>query len=115
MLFHQSRIFGEEALQNFYFGIEGCLRVIYYKHHTNGNFKINEVEKIIDEIFPLDGYSESLSSFYENRIKLVHPESRFDSDWSPKFSADEFMDNYEWILKLLYYAISGIVYEDKLM
>lgn len=107
LLFHTSHYFGEDALANFYFGLEGCLRLIFKKRYKNENFNIDKAKAIINEVFPNEYYVEALEDFYKDRITIIHPEPKYDSTWLPPYYSDDFMDNYEWLLNLLYFAITG--------
>ena len=92
----KNRTFGEEAIANVFFALEGCLHLIQKKfgdNHTKLNRKL--LKKIFKEKFP---HGENLFNFieegYYKRISLVHPEPDWGAEWSPFLMADDFYEYF---------------------
>jgi hypothetical protein len=99
----QNRNFGEDAIANVLFCLEGCLRLIYKKYSSSDNkFNIKELEVIFDNLFPK---GKELFSFiregYDKRISLVHAEPDWGAEWCPFLLADDFFDYFNICRELL--------------
>ncbi|MDR7865413.1 MAG: hypothetical protein RIN56_01285 [Sporomusaceae bacterium] len=102
------RIYGEDACANLFFGIEGCLKLISKDRAKLRTFEIKPVLEHIYEVFKhAPGYVYMLQDVYEKRIQIVHPESRTGTSWVPELDSEDFYENYEMAVDLIYYAITG--------
>jgi hypothetical protein len=90
----ENRTFGEEAIVNVFFALEGCLHLLQKKFGDNST-KLNRklLKKIFKEHIP---YGENLYNFIEDgyytRISLVHAEPDWGAEWSPFIAAEDFFE-----------------------
>src|SRR3989339_54183 len=113
MLWH-NRSFGEEALVNTYFCVEGCLHLLQKKF---GNYStkldLNFIKKIFIDNFPLgEQIFDSLKEDYETRIQLVHPETDWGTEWNPFIMADDFYANFSFCRVLLNFILIVRIIEE---
>jgi len=93
----QNRNFGEDAIANVMFCLEGCLRLMFKKYSRSGkSFNFKEVEDIFINLYPK---GEELFSFikegYDKRISIVHAEPNWGADWSPLLFAEDYFDYFK--------------------
>ncbi len=103
----ENRSFGEEAIVNIFFAIEGCLHLIQKKYGDN-NTRLNR--KLLKKVFVEKIHNgENLYSFIEDgyykRISLVHAEPDWGAQWSPFLMADDFYDCRNVCMKLLKFIL----------
>jgi len=67
------------------------------------------VDRAFENRFESDGYFED---FYDDRIKTVHPESRFGVYPAAPLDADDFYDLHDMLVPLYDFLISGYVPEE---
>jgi len=107
MLYKQKgNFFGEEAILNMLVGLEGCLYLISKKHLKLHEFNYQLTLAYLENAFPNEGYEIILEELREYRNMLAHPDSRYECNWSLVFFSDDFIHNYNWLLKLLYFCIT---------
>lgn len=110
----QNRSFGEEAISNTFFCIEGCLHLLQNKFGDHSP-KLNLVllKKIFIENFPLgEQIFESIKESYETRVQLVHPVTEWGSKWNPYIMSDDFYANYSFCRVLLNYILIDRIIEE---
>lgn len=107
-LWNQGRIFGEDACANLFFALEGCLRIIHRRAFESKSFETNAALRHITATFKhAPGYEGFLKEIYAKRTHIVHPEPRFDANWIPTLTADDFYEGFEMAIDLIYYGITG--------
>jgi len=105
---HGERTFGEDACANLFFGLEGCLRLVYRRMSHGNTFELKPTTAHIARLFPqMPGYPWMLEDAYAKRIQIVHPEARGQIGWLPNIYADDFYENYGMAIDLFYYATTG--------
>jgi len=103
---YEGRIFGEDACANLFFGLEGCLKLIHRRVFGTPNFEVEPTLAHIEDTFDL-GYDRWLKDAHEKRGKIVHPQPRMKTPWLPSLMADDFYENHEMAIDLVYYAVTG--------
>lgn len=103
---YEGQIFGEDACANLFFGLEGCLRLIHRRIFGTPNFEFQPTLAHIEDTFNM-GYDRWLKDAHEKRVKIVHPEPRMKTGWLPSLMEDDFYENYEMAMDLVYYAVTG--------
>ena len=105
---YPGQMFAEDACANLFFGLEGCLRLIHRRAAGTPNFELESTLQHIEDTFTArPGYGWMLKDAYEKRIQIVHPEPRTKTPWLPPLSADDFYENYDMAIDLIYYAVTG--------
>lgn len=105
---HGERTFGEDASANLFFGLEGCLRLVYRRMSQGDSFELKPTIAHIAGLFPQrPGYPWMLEDAYAKRIQIVHPEATGRIGWLPNIYADDFYENYGMAIILFYYAMTG--------
>lgn len=105
MLFDSDRLYFEDACINLFIAIEGTLRLIYKRISNQKNFELQPTIEHINNVFPNGEYwEELLRDIYNKRIQIVHPAA---SKWMPELDDDDFYDNYDIAVDMLFYAITG--------
>jgi len=100
-------VFGEDAIANVFFSLEGCLFLIQRKH-GNREAKINlaQLKTIFEKTFSHgEGLFEFITEAYEKRISIVHPLPRWGAEWSPSLYADDYYDYLDICRSLLNYVL----------
>lgn len=106
-IWYWARIFEEDAVANLFFGLEGCLRLIHRRFSGGKNFAVKPTLDHIEKVFSKKpGYVEMITTAYEQRIEIVHPEPRMEKSWVPFIRADDFFEGYGMAIDLIYYAIT---------
>lgn len=101
-------IFMEDACANLFFGLEGCLRLINRRFFGDENFNFKKTIQAIDRTFIYaPGYSSMLEGAYGLRVNIVHPESKFNDKWFPVLYGEDYHENLEMAVDLLYFALTG--------
>ena len=76
--------------------------------HFSNKFKKEKVFNHIKSNFEIgDSINYALEDIYEKRIKLVHPDDKFNSSWLPKLDSDDYYEYLEIAIYLFYYAITS--------
>ncbi len=103
----ENGIFGEDAISNIFFAVEGALLLI---QEANGGTsdKINLL--LLEEIFAQQFHRgkdtfEFIKEAYEKRIKIVHPNPRGGTYWAPFLIQDDFYEYYEIVIELVNYYL----------
>lgn len=110
---YDGRIFGEDAMANMVFGLEGVLRLIHRRISGGKNFEIKPTFEHIESKFSKKpGYGWMLKFAYEQRVELAHPDPRNQTSWLPSIYAEDYMQGYGMATDLFYYAITGDVLPD---
>ena len=105
MLWDGGRLYSEDACTNLFVSIEGALRLIYQRITGKSNFSIKPTTKHIAAVFPNgEFWIDLLDDIYNKRVQIVHPA---EAKWMPELADDDFYDNYEIAIDLIFYAISG--------
>lgn len=99
----QNKNFGEDAIANVMFCLEGCLRLMFRKYSTsNKEFNIKELKSIFQTLFSnVEGLFSYLEKGYEKRISLIHAEPDWGAEWSPFLFADDFFEYFNICRELL--------------
>ncbi len=102
-----NRTFGEEAVTNIFFAIEGCLHLLQ-KKHGDSSTKLNR--KLLKKVFKENiSHGENLYDFieegYYKRISLVHAEPDWGAEWSPFIMADDFYEYRNICIELLNFIL----------
>jgi hypothetical protein len=108
-------VFGEDAIANVFFSLEGCLFLIQRKH-GNTEKKINrtQLKAIFEKTFPRgEELFEFITEAYDKRISIVHPLPRWGSEWSPFLSADDYFDYLHICKSLLNYVLMERIIQDE--
>lgn len=107
--------FGEDAIANVFFALEGTLLLIQRKQNlSDKQIDLSELKKFFINTF-LNGENlfEFIQEGYDKRISIVHAHPNDGVEWTPFLMADDYFE-YEEILKmLLVYVLTGKVIEDK--
>ncbi len=106
--------FGEDAISNVLFSIEGALLLLQRKAgHPNRNIDIDLLTKLFRDRF---NRGEELFDFiregYEKRISIVHAYPKAGAEWAPFLMADDFSEYFNVSRMLLVYIILNKVIED---
>jgi len=109
-----NRSFGEEAMANTFFCIEGCLHLLQKKYgNYSSKLDLNFIKKIFIDNFPFGEQSfETLKDDYETRIQLVHPETNWGTVWNPFIMADDFYANFSFCRALLNFILIDRIIEE---
>lgn len=106
-------IFQEDACANLFFGLEGCLRLLNRRFFGGENFNFKKTIQMVETVFQYaPGYSYLLEDAYMKRTNIVHPESKYNEKWFPILYADDYYENLEMAVDLLYHALTGDFLKD---
>lgn len=102
-----SQVFGEDAIANTMFCLEGCLLLIQRKHKASPKkINLSLLKSIIENTYP---FGKSLFEFikegYEKRISIVHPSPRWGAGFYPFLLADDYYEYYDVCKLLLNYVL----------
>lgn len=114
ILLWSNPVFGEDAIANVCFGLEGCLFLIQRKHGNRGA-KINlaQLETIFEKVFPSGTeLFEFITEAYEKRISIVHPLPRWGAEWSPPLYAADYYEYLDICKSLLNYVLIERIIEE---
>lgn len=103
----QNKNFGEDAIANVCFCLEGCLHLIQRKF-GKGSIKLDLgfLKSIFINSFNHgDDLFDFISEVYDKRISIIHPEPRWGADWSPFLFADDFYEYFEICKELLNFIL----------
>lgn len=109
-----NRNFGEEAIANTFFCIEGCLHLLQKKFGNHSTkLDLNLIKKIFVDNFPMgENIFDSLQEGYATRIQLVHPETDWGTEWNPFIMADDFYANISFCRLLLNFILIDRITEE---
>ena len=102
-----NRCFGEDAISNVLFSIEGALLLLQRK---NGYSEKNINREALTEIF-LNTFNNGKELFefiqegYDKRISIVHANPKSGVEWSPSLMADDYCEFFDISRMLLNYII----------
>ena len=103
-----NRCFGEDAIANVLFSIEGALLLLQHKHGYSKT-KINLTA--LSDIFGAFNNGESLFSFiqegYMKRTTIVHPSPTNGVEWTPFLMAEDYYEYYDIARSLLHHLITS--------
>ena len=108
-----NRCFGEDAISNVLFSIEGALLLLQRK---NGYSEKNINREALTEIF-LNTFNNGKELFefiqegYDKRISIVHANPKNGAEWSPFLMADDYYEFYNILRMLLNYIIIDKIIE----
>ena len=105
----KNRMYGEEALANVLFSIEGGLHLMrrkYGDHSKKLNLKL--LERVFIDKFP-DGSNlfEFIQEGYHKRISIVHPEPNWGAKWMPFLMAEDFYEYYRISKRLMNFVLAN--------
>jgi len=105
--------FGEDAISNVLFSIEGGLLLLQRKNGINEK-QINL--PFLSEFFKNNfSHGEDLFDFiregYDKRVSIVHPNPRSGAEWKPYLIADDFYEYFDVSQLILYYVITDELIE----
>lgn len=108
-----NKCFGEDAISNVLFSIEGALLLLQRKNRINEK-QINLV--FLSEFFKTNfPHGEELFEFiregYDKRVAIVHPNPRSGVEWSPYLTADDFYEYFDVSRMILHYVITDKLIE----
>lgn len=102
-----NRSFGEDAIANALFAIEGALLLIQKK--IGVQYKDIDLDCLADFFRSNFERGEELFDFiregYDKRITIVHASPKWDIEWSPFFSAEDFYEYFHIVKFLLNYIL----------
>ncbi len=98
-----SRLYAEDACSNLFVGIEGILRLISQRIINAEQFEVMPTIAHIKKFYG-DNLGRLLQDIYDKRVQIIHPA---ESLWMPDLSDDDYYDNYEIAMELMYYAITS--------
>ena len=106
--------FGEDAISNVLFSIEGALLLLQRKEgHSDRNIDIEFLDKIFANTFNSgEELFEFIQEGYEKRISIVHAYPRDGVKWTPFLMADDFYEYFDISRMLLVYIILDKIIED---
>ena len=106
----QHRIFGEDAITNVFFALEGTLHLIqkaYGKDIRRLDFTF--LKKVFkDNIERGEELLDFIKEAYDKRTEIVHPVRDNGSNWCPFLIADDFYEYYEIVIDLLNHYIKKV-------
>ena len=98
-------LYFEDACTNLFISIEGALRLIHFRLTGKRIFEIKPTIQHIVTVFPYgEIWVDLLEEIYDKRVQIVHPA---EAKWMPELSADDFYDNYDIAVELVFYAVTG--------
>lgn len=99
--------FGEEAISNVFYSLEGCLHLLQKKHGNHSHrLNLSFLEKVFTDNFSRgDELFDFIKEGYDKRIELVHPETDYGSKWNPYIVAEDFYDYFSICRRLLNYIL----------
>jgi hypothetical protein len=108
-----NRCFGEDAISNVLFSIEGALLLLQRKNKINEK-QINLL--FLSEFFKTNfPHGEDLFEFiregYDKRVAIVHPNPRSGAEWTPYLEADDFYEYFDVSKLILHYVITDKLIE----
>lgn len=109
----KNRTFGEEAIENVCFALEGCLHLFQKKFGDNSS-KLNRKlikESFIKNIQNGESLYEFIEEAYYKRISLIHPEPDWGASWRPFLMADDFYEYFNICRELLNYILIDRIVE----
>jgi hypothetical protein len=107
--------FLESACMSLWVAMEASLRIIQHKLREAGFERPTAkdagayIDRAFENKFESDGYFED---FYDDRIRTVHPESRFGVYPGAPLDADDFYDLHDMLAPLYDFLITGYVPEE---
>lgn len=107
-------VFGEEAIANVFFCLEGCLLLIQRKAGLSPTqINLEELRKIFAGTFSRgDELFEFIEEAYAKRIELVHAAPAWGVAWSPWLSAEDYYEYLSVSKNLLNYVMVNRILED---
>ncbi|MFX0198723.1 MAG: hypothetical protein ACFFCW_21585 [Candidatus Hodarchaeota archaeon] len=107
-------IFHENACMSLYVAMEASLHVILRRLRKTMNNPSNEDASVyLAKAFGRVTYpSKYFEEYYEDRIKTVHPASRFGTFPQPPLAADDFYDLYSDLVAVYDFLITGRIEEE---
>lgn len=107
-------VFGEDAIANVFFSLEGCLFLIQRKHgNREAKINLDQLKAIFGKTFPHgENLFEFITEAYDKRISIVHPLPRWGAEWSPFLSAEDYYDYLRICKSLLNYVLINRIIED---
>lgn len=103
----ENRMFGEDAISNVFFSIEGALLLMQLANGTKSD-KIDLIllQKVFNEQFENGAdLFEFIQEAYDKRVDIVHPNPRGKANWCPDLLADDFYEYYEIVIELINYYL----------
>ncbi|HEX6036524.1 hypothetical protein [Longimicrobium sp.] len=107
-------VFFEESAVTGYISLEAALECLRQdlENTTGSSASLKDVFQIIRETFPTgESFAEVLQTDYENRIMMIHPNSRFGEYWAPPVHADEAYELLDSLVHLYRYILLGEVWD----
>ena len=106
-LLWRNRYFGEEAVSNVLFGVEGCLHLLQRKFgEQKTQLNLNLIRKIfVDNFTNGENLFDFIQEGYLKRISIVHPEPNWGANWTPFIMADDFYDYFNLVRELMNYIL----------
>lgn len=109
-----NRNFGEEAVANVFFSLEGCLHLLQKKFGNNSRkLDLKFLKNIFTKTFDRGEYIfDFIREGYEKRIELVHPEPEWGTKLNPFIMADDFYEYFNLSRFLLNYILIERIIEE---
>jgi hypothetical protein len=110
-MLERNRFFKEEVVANIFICLEGCLHLLQKKWGDSKptlNLKLLEInfKSVLNE----ESLFEFIKEAYSKRIALLHPQSKWGSQWMPYVDFHDFFDYYKICKHLLrYYLTDDII------
>ncbi len=107
MLWHNWN-FGEEAIANVFFSLEGCVHLIQEKQGVHqAGLDLKKIRDVfVDNFENGDDLFEFIQEAYEKRIAIVHAKPFGTPEWTPFLMADDFYDYFDVAKALINYVLT---------
>ncbi len=102
--------FIEEAAINAYISLEAALTIILRNIASvdRKSPKIADALQYIEATFPHGaGLADYFRLSYDNRIRTLHPESRFGASWAAPLMADDYLETYDELTSVYRHILTG--------